>query len=420
MMLIKLSTKVPRGPGRPKGAPSIFQLNRWLAGLAACAVAAWAAGPLGAASSAGVAEVPRLQRPPDVSFRLEIQRSIDRGLEFLAASQNSNGWWSTPDHPAITALAVSSFLGHPAGRHRTNPPPAVTRGLAQILACAKPDGSIQRAGLANYNTAICMMALVATRDPAHDDLLRRGRAFLTQGQMSPGAPGSPASPFTGGIGYGDRYEHSDVNNTLIALEALYYTKHLAKDRPAGEKDLNWEAVIQFLQNCQNLPARNTQEWVSSDPKDRGGFVYYPGHSMAGGVTNAATGRVALRSYGSASYSGLLSYIYANLTPDDPRVAAVLEWLRANFTLEENPGMGPQGYYYYLQLMTKGLDIAGTDQLALKDGGKVDWRRQTALKLINLQQKDGSWVNAQARWWENDPNLVTTYVVLALERLCAGL
>jgi len=368
----------------------------------------------------GVTEVPRLRPSPDVSLRLEIERAVDRGLEFLTASQNSNGWWSTPDHPAITALAVSSFLGHPTGRHRTNAPPAVTRGLAFIRSCVKPDGSIQGAGLANYNTAICMMALLAARDPAYDEVLRRGRAFLARSQVDLGETNRLDSPYDGGVGYGNRYEHSDVNNTMTALEALYYTRHLAQDRPAGAENLNWEAVIQFLQNCQNLPGRNPAEWVSEDPRDRGGFVYYPGHSMAGGVTNPATGRVALRSYGSATYAGLLSFIYASLKPSDPPVIAALEWLRANFTLDENPGMGRQGYYYYLHLMAKGLDIAGTDQLALKDGTRVDWRRQAALKVINLQQRDGSWVNTEARWWENDPNLVTTYMVLSLERLHAGL
>jgi squalene-hopene/tetraprenyl-beta-curcumene cyclase len=32
----------------------------------------------------------------------------------------------------------------------------------------------------------------------------------------------------------------------------------------------------------------------------------------------------------------------------------MDWLRGNYTLEENPGMGPQGYFYYLHLMTKAL------------------------------------------------------------------
>ena len=51
--------------------------------------------------------------------------------------------------------------------------------------------------------------------------------------------------------------------------------------------------------------------------------------MAGSETNALTGRVALRSYGSISYAGLLSYIYADLKRNDPRVLAVFEWLRRN-------------------------------------------------------------------------------------------
>src|SRR6185503_2541921 len=124
-------------------------------------------------------------------------------------------------------------------------------------------------------------------------------------------------------------EHSDMGNTLAALEALYYSKRLVDDKNLAEaKDLDWAAAIQFLQNCQNLPAYNKQPWASDDPKNKGGFVYYPGHSMAGGDTNATTGRVALRSYGSISYGGMLSYLYAELQPDDPRVTAVFDWLRA--------------------------------------------------------------------------------------------
>src|SRR5204863_4587010 len=126
----------------------------------------------------------------------------------------------------------------------------------------------------------------------------------------------------------------DMANTAAALEALYYTKHLIQDqKPSEGQDLNWRAAIEFLQNCQNLPAYNKQPWASDDPKNKGGFVYYPGHSMAGSETNAA-GRVALRSYGSITYAGLLSYIYCDLKTDDPRVAAVLNWLQKNYTLDE--------------------------------------------------------------------------------------
>ena len=53
----------------------------------------------------------------DVSFRNELQRAIDRGLTWLQANQNTNGyWWSTPDHPAVTALALMAFKGDPQKR----------------------------------------------------------------------------------------------------------------------------------------------------------------------------------------------------------------------------------------------------------------------------------------------------------------
>ena len=48
-----------------------------------------------------------------------------------------------------------------------------------------------------------------------------------------------------------------------------------------------------------------------------------------GETNLPSGRVALRSYGSISYAGLLSYIYADLKKDDPRVQAEVLQLEPN-------------------------------------------------------------------------------------------
>src|SRR5439155_6653523 len=190
---------------------------------------------------------------------------------------------------------------------------------------------------------------------------------------------------------------SDISNTLQALGALSLSKYLVKkDSPTPDPDLNWEAAIHFLQNCQNLPSYNKESWVSDDPKDKGGFVYYPGQSMAGAVTNKSTGKVALRSYGSISYAGLLSYIYAQLDRDDPRVKAVFEWLQKNYTLEENPGMGPQGLFYYFHTMSKALTVYGVDELKLANGKPVDWRKEVAMRILNLQQRDGSWANENAR------------------------
>jgi squalene-hopene/tetraprenyl-beta-curcumene cyclase len=264
------------------------------------------------------------------------------------------------------------------------------------------------------------MALLAAQDPKYDGLLRRARGYVVGSQVDTGEKGKSDEPFDGGVGYSNQEGRSDMNNTLVALEALYHSRHLVEDKNlSGMKDLNWPAALHFIQNCQNLPGRNRQAWVSTDPKDQGGFVYDPDSSKAGVVTNV-NGRVALRSYGSISYAGLLSYIYADVKKSDPRVQAVLEWLHSNLSLDENPGMGAQGYFYYLHLMAKALSAAQVDDFEGKGGRSIDWRQEVAMRLISLQKADGSWQNENGRWWEKDPTLVSAYSVMTLEIIYRGM
>lgn len=362
--------------------------------------------------------------PAPTVTRAAVQQAIDKGVTWLLSNQNSNGWWSTAEQPAVTALALTALNREPSRRFTRQRPSELSRAYEFILGSVKPDGSIHRGALANYNTSLSLVALSTAEDPNFLPVIRQARAYLAGTQIDFEEKGKIDSPFDGGVGYGSKYQHSDLNNTLAALEAMRASEAaLPKDAPAGAPpvaDLNWAAVASFIQNCQNLSSHNSADWVSTDPKDRGGFVYYPGQSMAGGVTNAATGRVALRSYGSISYGGLLSYAYAKVDRQDPRVVAVLDWLQSNYTLEENPGMGPQGYFYYLHLMTKALTAAKIDTLKLADGREVRWREEVARRLLELQQPNGSWINENKRWWETDPNLVSSYVLLSLELLLPSL
>jgi len=355
----------------------------------------------------------------DMSFQNEVQRAIDRGLSWLQTSQNSNGWWSSPDQPALTALAVLSFKGDPRARYKSEPE-WLKQSYRYLLGCVHPDGGIHQTNLVTYNTSLCMMALLAADKSEYDPIILNARQFLIGLQGDFGKRDKLDSPFDGGIGYGSHYEHSDMGNTAQALEAIYYSRHLSKnDSLAKGRDLNWNAAIHFLESCQNLPSHNTEKWASDDPQNKGGFIYYPGHSMAGSVTNPATGRVALRSYGSISYAGMMSYFYADLKRNDPRVQAVFEWLRKNYTVEENPALGLQGLYYYYHTMAKALGAYGLTELELADGRKVSWRIGLGKKLLDLQRTDGSWVNDNGRWWEKDPVLVTSFAVLSLEMVSHG-
>ena len=79
-------------------------------------------------------------------------------------------------------------------------------------------------------------------------------------------------------------------------------------------------------------------------------------------------------------------------------------------------MGLQGLYYYYHTMAKALTIYGIDTLELKNGRKIDWRKDLVARLAKNQSADGSWINENGRWWERDPALVTSYVVSTLEKI----
>lgn len=371
------------------------------------------------------AQEPKLlssSKKSDISLKFEVQHAIEKGLLWLKSQQKEGGFWSQPDHPALTALVLISFMGEPSGKIRSQQPSFVNKGYEYLKKCVKPDGGIYVKDIANYNTAVSMMAFLLSRDPVYVPLIKNARNFIVSLQGDFNEKGKIDSPYDGGIGYGSKYKHSDMSNTTFALEALYYTRYLKNDITSKKeilKELNWPAVRRFLQRSQNLPKYNDQSWASDDPDNKGGFIYFPGDSKAGEQT-LDSGKKALRSYGSISYAGLLSYIYAQMEPDDPRVKAVFQWLQENYTLDENPGMGAQGLYYYYHMMAKALSIYNVDELTLKNGQKVNWRKDLSLKLLDLQKSDGFWVNESGRWWEKDPILVTSYSIIALEIIYKGL
>lgn len=358
-----------------------------------------------------------LETNSDQSLKLEVSNAIRKGALWLLRNQEKEGHWSDMDHPALTSFALFALLNDPLKTaDRDQFEGAVDRGFDYILGKVKPDGGVytEGVGLANYNTSLSIMALTAAGNPDYAGIIRDARKFVIGGQFDFGEKGVQDTPLDGGIGYGNSYPHSDMSNTVMALEAIRYSEaYRGEESIPGVNDLNWEAAIQFISNCQNLKVANEGNWVSEDKANKGGFVYFPGNTKSD-MVELPDGRVALRSYGSISYAGLLSFAYAKLEPDDERVVAVLKWLSDNYTLEENPGMNHQGLFYYFHTMSKALTAAGLQTLEVSDRGLVNWRKDLALKLMDLQKQDGSWTNETARWWEKDPVLVTSYCLIALE------
>ncbi len=360
------------------------------------------------------------QAPRHESLKQELRLGVERGLNFLRSKQNKEtGQWGEAEPVAITGLAMTAFMLDPNRKPGDPVPAEVDKATRYLISNAKPDGSISIKARATYNTAIALTALLLNQKPENEEVMLKARRYLVTRQLDLDEKGKQDNPTDGGIGYGEeKATHADLSNTTFALEAIYYAQSLLADKgdaAKGEPQLNFGAAIDFIQRCQNRPESNKSSWVSKDPDDAGGFIYNPTETRGAKVENP-DGTISLRSYGSISYAGLLSFIYAGLDKNDPRVKAVIDWISAHYDADENPGLGAQGLYYYYHTLSKALSLAQIDFIKTKDGKLIDWRADITQKLLNLQKGDGSWVNSEGRWMESDSVLTTSYILMALGRI----
>lgn len=346
------------------------------------------------------------------SLRNEVDSAIDRGLDWLADKQKENGSWSNGDFPALTALAAQAFIGskHPAREH------VIKKAVQYILTCVHEDGGIYRnlsdrqgGGLCNYNTAICMNMLYLTKDPTLIPVVQNARTFIANSQHFGG------DIYDGGFGYDRNTQraYADLLNTYYSVEAMQVTAGAEEFRGGSERriDIDWERTIKFIEQMQNKSG--------SGEENEGGFFYKPGESKAGTTTNDQS-MVVFRSYGSITYAGLLSLIYAEISRNDPRVLSAFHWSARHWSLQENPGMGAQGMYFFYNILTKALHAYNSDLIPRPDGISLSWREEVAKRLVELQKVEASgmgyWQNDTGRFWENDPVLSTSYSLIALELL----
>lgn len=336
--------------------------------------------------------------------------ALQRAATYLVNSQNAEGAWEAfgQSHPGVTALVVAALADYaPIGpKHES-----VRRGAEYLLKHVQPDGGIYvpEQGMQNYVTSVALMALASVRDENHAATVKRAQEYLKKLQWDDGEGYEASSPWYGGAGYG-RNKRPDLSNTQLMLEALRQSG-LPADDPVYQK------AMVFISRSQMFDATNDQPLA--DGAADGGFIYTPangGESMAGTVV--VEDRPRLRPYGSMTYAAFKSMLYAKVDRSDPRVMAAIDWIRRNYTLEQNPNLpeaqAQQGLYYYYHVFAKAMQAWGEDAIVDDRGARHLWREDLVRTLIGLQKDDGSWVNEADRWYEGNPHLVTAYGMLALE------
>ena len=329
------------------------------------------------------------------------QKTIDRGIQYLATRQADDGSLSPQLGIGPTALATLALLR--LGRSDTDP--QVAKGLKYLEEYIQESGGIHMPGgrITTYETCIALVCFkAANRHKKYDKVIKNAEHFIREGQWDEDRDKKKSDVFYGGAGYGGR-SRPDLSNTAFLIEAL-------KAAGASDDDPDIQKAMAFVSRCQNLEGpHNTTEFAAK--VNDGGFYYTPVLSRMDSERQTAAG--GLRSYGSMTYSGFKSMIYAGLKKDDPRVKAAMKWIRANYDVKNNPGMGDAGLYYYYNTFAKALDAMGVDQLEDAKGKKHDWRRELTEELARRQQKNGSWVNTNNRWMEGDPGLATAFALLSL-------
>lgn len=333
--------------------------------------------------------------------KAQAQTALNKGFAWLRATQSTDGSWSDKRFPGMSALALWAMANAaiPENAH------AAEKAEAYLIACAQPDGGIyvpiprrRGGGLGNYNTCLCLTALhAAGAKDRHASVLLAARSYIASTQIE------TEGLHEGGFGYdkSSPREYTDLNNTLYAIDAMRLTQDLEEMRPGNQKkvDINWEAAKQYVLSMQQLQG-----------EDAGGFLY---NREVPRAQTATPEKPQLKAYGSMTYAGLLAMLHCKLSRDDPRVRSVYQYIGKHWTLDENPGQGNQGLYFYYDILARALTTAAVEHITLEDGTVLDWKEALAQALIQRQNPDGTWVNENNRFWEADPVLSTSYALLAL-------
>lgn len=351
--------------------------------------------------------------PAKKPTQAEWQAVVDKATKYLKEKQDAKGGWSTDKNIGVTGVAVTGLLQ--TGTKPDAEPAAKGLKFIEGLINEKSGhiaGNDPGLGLQNYVTSVNVMALAAAKqDDKYKKAVGNATEFLKKLQWDDGEDKKPADDYYGGAGYGTGGTRPDLSNTQFFLEALV-AAGVKQDDPAFKK------VQVFVSRCQNLKSEhNTAPWAGKI--NDGSFIYT---ASEGGASRGTDEKLdpkkdSIPGYGSMTYAGVKSLIYAGVSKDDPRVKAATGWLKKNYTVDANAGLPPQlkerGLYYYYHTMAKTLALMGDDTFVDDKGDKHDWRTDLFRAIEKRQQADGSWVNATDRWMEGDPNLVTGYVLMAL-------
>ncbi len=282
----------------------------------------------------------------------QVNRVVDRGLEWLANTQSRLGHWSANDgrYPtAMTALAGMAMLAEGSTTTQGKYSAQIRRAVDYLVSRSRSNGLIgdpTRDDRYTYGHGFSMLFLSQVLGEEEDvdrrrtlvDVLTRAVEFTGQAQTSAGGWGYVSAR--------DGHGFDEGSTTITQVQGLRSCRNAGIPVPKEIID----RAIKYIRNC-TLPD--------------GGVQY---SSKGGGARPAITAAAIACLFNAGDY-------------DSEYVPKLMEYCSQNLSNISNQGFGHWHYahYYYAQVL-------------YREGGSTwdEYRRKVEAKLVSEAGADGSW------------------------------
>ena len=372
---------------------------------------------------------------PEDDVVKKLTETYGAAADWLVGQQQESGaWLSGPadkaaPSPAFTGLMVAA-LGNAPASLKPKYKPAVDKAVGYLLSKINEDGSVGEGPtgtfVKTYATGIALMGFASVeRTDKVANAIRGAQAYLKQNQLKEGKD-------LGGIGYGDE-SAGGRKATIANLSTTGFGAEGMHQSGLPQDDEFWKLVVKYVRKCQNNSETNNDPEFVAELKSKGlvvgddGSLYYstvadPKAQKVG--TKKVADKESIAGYGSMTYDGIKTYLYAGLKKDSPEVKSAIDWVRKNYSVEVHPGFPfdnaqrqhLRGLYHYYLVMSRALEAYGENPFETFDGKKHDWPREIAEQLVKSVKDNKMWKNENPAWFEGDPLLVTSYVLVTCNTL----
>ncbi len=337
------------------------------------------------------------------------QEALANACDYLWTEQNPDGAWRSETHGimknglSLTPFILNALLDVPESKYSSDVH-KIEESISFIRKQIHEDGALRGSedfvlDYPNYSTAYALRVLFKNGDPIDEPLIEKMIEYLLSQQFTEDRGIEKTNPAYGAWGFGEtnlahgETGHVDLSHTRRILQSL----DLVNAKGSYKTKANY-----YLRKVQKTESENFD----------GGFF---ASSVTLLTNKGGREEEEWRSYATATCDGALALLATGFQQEDSYLKAARSWLQkyAVLTLPQGiPTDDPDQWHEVMQFYHLSVRAEVYEALGLKN----EWPIQMENLLVQLQRKDGSFLNPKGGPnKENDPLLATAFAIMALEK-----